>query len=64
MLEALAVRWLFPGKTVRVDGPCLDCGEPLGVEMRDEQVRTVDPAGMVGYAYSEVGGPLENRAWR
>lgn len=58
------MRWLFPGKTVRVDAPCLDCGEHLVVEMRDEQVLTVDPAGMVGYAYSAVGGPPENRAWR
>jgi hypothetical protein len=58
------VRWLFPGKTVRVDAPCLDCGEHLVVEMRDEQVLTVDPAGIMGYAYSEVGGPPENQAWR
>jgi hypothetical protein len=58
------VRWLFPGKTVRIDAPCLDCGESLVVEMRDEQVLTVAPAGIVGYAYSEVGGPPEHRAWR
>ena len=58
------MRWLFPGKTVRVDAPCLDCGAPMVIEMRDEHVLTVDPAGIVGYAYSEVGGPAENRAWR
>jgi hypothetical protein len=32
--------------------------------MCDAQVLTVVPAGIVGYAYSEVGGPPENRAWR
>jgi hypothetical protein len=32
--------------------------------MHDEQVLTVEPAGITGYAYSEVGGPPENRAWR
>jgi hypothetical protein len=32
--------------------------------MRDEQVLAVSPETIVGYAYSEVGGPPENRAWR
>ena len=58
------MRWLFPGKTVRIDAPCLDCGEPLSVVMRDEAVLSIAPAAMVGYAYSQVGGPPENRAWR
>lgn len=58
------MRWLFPGQTVRVDAPCLDCGAHLAVEMRDEQVLSVSPETIVGYAYSEVGGPPENRAWR
>jgi hypothetical protein len=62
--EALAVRWLFPGRTVRIDAPCLDCGEPLRLEMRDEQVLSVDPAGTIGYTYSQVGGPPANRPWR
>jgi hypothetical protein len=34
------------------------------VEMRDEQVLSVQPATMVGYAYSQVGGPAENRPFR
>ncbi len=58
------MRWLFPGKTVRVDAPCLDCGESVAIEMRDEEVLSIQPEGMVGYAYSEVGGPPENRPWR
>jgi hypothetical protein len=62
--EALAVRWLFPGKLVRIDAPCLDCGDPIALEMRDEAVTLVEPADMTGYTYSQVGGPPENRAWR
>ena len=58
------MRWLFPGKTVRIDAPCLDCGEPLAVVMRDETVLSIEPVEMVGYAYSQVGGSPENRAWR
>ena len=58
------MRWLFPGKTVRVDAACLDCGEPISVEMRDDQVLSIEPSGMVGYTYSEVGGPAENRPYR
>ena len=58
------MRWLFPGKTLRIEAPCLDCGDSLVVDMRDEQVLSVQPAEMVGYAYSEVGGPPENRPWR
>ena len=58
------MRWLFPGQTVRINAPCLDCGEPIMVEMHDAQVLAVQPAGMVGYAYSQVGGPPENRPYR
>jgi Alkylmercury lyase len=63
-LEALAIRWLFPGKTVRVDAPCLDCGEPLAVEMRDKEVLSVQPRAVFGYAYRGFGGPPEGRAYR
>jgi hypothetical protein len=62
--EALAVRWLFPGKTVQIDAPCLDCGEPLRVLMRDDETLSAEPEGIAGYSYSQVGGPPENRAWR
>jgi len=27
-------------------------------------VLSIQPTTMVGYAYSQVGGPPENRAWR
>ena len=57
MLEALAVRWLFPGKTVPVDTPCLDWGQPITIEIRDYQLLSVQPDGIVGYAYRQFGGP-------
>ena len=47
--EATAVTWLFPGQTVRVDAPCLDCGEPMTIEMRDGELTRVDPPGIVGH---------------
>jgi hypothetical protein len=47
--EATSATWLFPGATVRIEAPCLDCGEPVRVEMRDGRVLTVDPPGVVGH---------------
>ena len=58
------MRWLFPGKTVRVEAPCLDCGEPMVVEMQDEKLLSVEPETMVGYTHSVVAGPAENRPFR
>jgi hypothetical protein len=34
------------------------------VEMRDEAVLSFQPETLVGYAYSEIGGPPEKRAYR
>ena len=62
--EALACRWLFPGRTVTVDAPCLLGGEPLRIEMRDEEITSVDPPTMVGYTRSPVGGDAANRPFR
>ena len=47
--EATSVTWLFPGATVRVEAPCLDCGEPVVVEMRDGRLLGVEPRGTVGH---------------
>jgi hypothetical protein len=47
--EATSVTWLFPGATVRVDAPCLDCGETIRVEMRDGRLVAIDPPGVVGH---------------
>ena len=47
--ESLAISWLFPGKEVRVDCPCLDCGEAISLGMRDGRLLAVDPPGVVGH---------------
>ena len=47
--EATSATWLFPGATVRVEAPCLDCGEPVVLEMRDGRVSTVEPSSIVGH---------------
>lgn len=62
--EALAVRWLVPGATVRIDAPCLCCGEPIAVELRDEEVLSIDPGDAVGYTSQEVGGDPGSRPFR
>jgi hypothetical protein len=33
--EAASATWLFPGRTVRIEASCLDCGDTMLVEMRD-----------------------------
>ena len=43
------MRWLFPGKEVRIEANCLDCGNPIVVRMRDEEILEVDPPGTVGH---------------
>ncbi len=48
-LEALATTWLFPGKRVTVSAPCLDCGEPMRVEIVDGEIRRADPDGIHFY---------------
>ncbi|MGB5755502.1 MAG: hypothetical protein WBM50_01190 [Acidimicrobiales bacterium] len=58
------MRWLFPGKTIRIEAPCLDCGEAMVVEMKDEEILLVDPDTMVGYTSTEVGGDASTRPFR
>ena len=45
----LAVRWLFPGTEVRIDTRCLDCGQPIVVRMRDEDILEVNPSTTVAH---------------
>lgn len=47
-----------------MEAPCLDCGEPLVVEMRDEAILAVEPDTMVGYTRSPVGGDAASRPFR
>lgn len=58
------MRWLYPGSTVRMEAPCLDCGDPLVVEMRDDEILVVEPDTMVGYTRSPVGGDAASRPFR
>jgi hypothetical protein len=46
------VRWLFPGQEVQVDSRCLDCGEPIRLRMKDEEILEVTPDTTVGYMTS------------
>ena len=48
-LEALAMRWVFPGSLVRIEATCLDCGEPIVVTARDDEILEVSPATVVGH---------------
>jgi hypothetical protein len=34
---------------VRIDAPCLDCGAPLRIEMKDGAVLKEEPKGIMGY---------------
>jgi hypothetical protein len=45
----LAVRWLFPGAEIRIDTRCLDCGEPVFIRMRDEEIIEINPKTAVGH---------------
>jgi hypothetical protein len=62
--EATAIRWLFPGITIRIEAPCLCCGDSMVIEMRDEEILLVDPDTVVGYTSAEVGGDAANRPFR
>lgn len=48
-LEALAMRWLFPGKEVRIDSRCLDCGESIMVRSKDDKLLEANPDTIVGH---------------
>ncbi len=47
---------------MRVDAPCLDCGEPIAIEMKDDQLLSAQPDGLVGYAYRQFGGSAQDPA--
>ena len=46
--ESLVMSLLFPGKELRVEAKCLDCGDRVLVRTRDDQVLDVDPPEAVG----------------
>jgi hypothetical protein len=60
-LESVALSWLFPGKEVRVDAPCLATGEPLGFAMRDGVFASREPDSICMYVdlpFSKWSGNL------
>ena len=48
-LEALAVSWLFPGREIRMESLCPDCGEPLSLNMRDGEMLSMEPPTTVAH---------------
>ena len=54
------MRWLFPGREVRLDTCCLDCGQPIVVRMRDEEILEVDPPTAVGHMNVPLAKMLTN----
>jgi hypothetical protein len=48
-MEVLAVRWLFPDREVTVQTRCLDCGDPIRVRTRNDEILEIDPEATVGY---------------
>ena len=51
-MESLAVCWLFPGQLIQIDTVCLDCGEPIRIRLRDEELIEIEPPSTVGYMLS------------
>ena len=58
------MRWLVPGKTVRIEAPDLATGEPMVLELLDEEILLVEPDTVVGYTSAEVGGDPSTRPFR
>ncbi|HNT91929.1 MAG TPA: hypothetical protein PK914_07550 [Smithellaceae bacterium] len=56
----MAVCWLFPGKTVNIDTPCLDCGEPMHLEVRDGVILKAEPKEIIGYVAVPFSRWMEN----
>ena len=48
---------------VRIAAPCLDCNEPVVVEMRDGQLVRVDPPEVVGHLNHPWSIMAEDRAF-
>ena len=47
--DSLAACWLFPGKTITIEAPCLDCGEPMRIKVRDGVIESADPPEICNY---------------
>lgn len=47
--ESLAMCWMFPGRSVRVDTHCLHSGEPLRIDICDGKILAAEPGSIFGY---------------
>lgn len=56
--ESIAASFIFPGRTILIDGACLDCGNLLRLEVRDGLVESAEPDGVVAYV------DVPTREWR
>jgi hypothetical protein len=54
----LAVRWLFPGTEIHIDTSCLDCGQPIHIRMRDEEILEVNPPTTVAHMNIQLAKAL------
>ncbi|MCC6613093.1 MAG: hypothetical protein IT320_06410 [Anaerolineae bacterium] len=41
--------WLFPGKEVRIEARCLDCGESILVRTKDGELLDANPDTIIGH---------------
>ena len=58
-LEALAVTWVVPDRTVEATSYCLDCADTVSVTQRNGEVLAVDPPEAVGH----MNEPFANGDW-
>lgn len=49
---------------MRIDAPCLDCNQPITVEMQDGRLLRVDPPEIVGHLNHPFPIRVEDRAFR
>ena len=40
---------------MQIDAPCLDCGSPIRVEMKDGEVLSTEPEGLMAYTSVPLG---------
>lgn len=60
-LESLALCWVFPGKPVQIDSPCLDCGEQMRIVVQDGVIEAHAPEGIV--LYVDIPISLWSKNW-
>ncbi|MBT4087707.1 MAG: hypothetical protein HN580_01845 [Deltaproteobacteria bacterium] len=54
---------MYPGKTVRIDTPCLDCGESICVEVKDGVIVLAEPDTIIGHVSVPFKGWIKDIAY-